>query len=283
MCGRWNFYLCSIEGNVASIFLNLALASVAPMESLRHVVIVRLKMLEPNPQGLTGSGEAETLGAIEEVLTEQLAPHVHLPDPDSADVDESAPEAIPEAILVGRVTCGGFRDIYFYAGDPSDWAERVSEIMIRYPAYQAEVMATNDPGWEAYLSFLFPSPRDLQGIFNRELCEQLEDHGDPLTAPREIDHWIRVSTEEAQARVIDAATKLGFEVRGVSLDEGDEDADEAPDGDDGEDPGPQIRIQLMRRDVPSYEAIDEITMPLFELAEEHGGEYDGWETSVEAV
>lgn len=283
MCGRWNFYLCSIEGNVASIFLNLALASVAPMEGLRHVVIVRMKMREPNPQGLSSSAEAETLSRIEETLTDALAPHVHLPDPDSAEPDGP----MPESILVGRVTCAGFRDIYFYTADPSTWAERVQEVLAsapeRFPPYEVEVLVSNDPGWEAYLSFLFPSPRDLQGIFNRELCEQLEEHGDPLTEPREIDHWIYVPDEAAQARVVAEAEKLGFVVRGISLEEPEEGADESGVDDDDEERGPQIRIQLARRDVPSFETIDGITMPLFELAEQNGGEYDGWETSVEAA
>lgn len=278
MCGHWNFYLCSIENNVASIFLNLSLASVAPMEGLRQLVIVRLRMLEPNSQGLTSSAEAETLNGIEETLADALAPHVHLPDPDAPTEGD---EPSPEAILVGRVTCAGYRDIYFYAVDPTSWAERVPAIMARFPAYQADVLVTNDPGWEAYLSFLFPEPRDLQGIFNRELCEQLEENGDPLTEPREIEHWLSVPSEEAKTQVIAEAEKLGFAVRSVVVEEAGE-ADAVSDVGE-EEQGPQIRIQLVRRDVPSFEGIDEITMPLFDLAEQFGGEYDGWETSVEAA
>jgi hypothetical protein len=39
---------------------------------------------------------------------------------------------------------------------------------------------------------------------------------------------------------------------------------------------------VWRVDVPAYSNIDEITLPLFEAAERYGGEYDGWESPVEA-
>jgi regulator of RNase E activity RraB len=37
---------------------------------------------------------------------------------------------------------------------------------------------------------------------------------------------------------------------------------------------------MWRTDVPTFDAIDEITGPLFNLAQKHGGEYDGWESIV---
>ena len=34
-------------------------------------------------------------------------------------------------------------------------------------------------------------------------------------------------------------------------------------------------------DIPSYESIDGVTLPLSEAASRHGGHYDGWECPVE--
>jgi hypothetical protein len=44
--------------------------------------------------------------------------------------------------------------------------------------------------------------------------------------------------------------------------------------------GDQYGVRLYRVDVPARDSIDDITAPLFQLAAELGGEYDGWETQV---
>jgi regulator of RNase E activity RraB len=39
-------------------------------------------------------------------------------------------------------------------------------------------------------------------------------------------------------------------------------------------------VRFFRIDTPFYTEIDEITLRLIALCEEHGAAYDGWETSV---
>jgi regulator of RNase E activity RraB len=292
MCGHWNDYLCTIEDHVALILVNLALADVAPMEGLRRLVTVRIPMRVRTPDGMTSDTEAETLDALESAITEALAPHVHLTDPDSPDAD--APDV--EAILVGRVICNGMRDLYFYTIDGRDWDERIAPLLEPFPGYELDIILADDPGWEAYLSFLFPSPRDLHGIFNREQCEQLEELGDPLTASRTIEHWMVLPTEQARDMALAEVTKLGYEVRGVTVEESEEDeldiefgeltgAGKTGAGDESASASGArtfFRVHLAHSDVPRIDRIEAITGPLFDLAERLGGEYDGWQTSVES-
>jgi regulator of RNase E activity RraB len=290
MCGHWNDYLCTIEDHVALILVNLALADVAPMEGLRRLVTVRIPMRTRTADGLTSDAEAETLDALESALTESLAPHVHLTDPDSPDAD--APEI--HAILVGRVICNGMRDLYFYATDGRDWDERIAQLLEPFPGYELDIILADDPGWEAYLSFLFPSPRDLQGIFNREQCEQLEELGDPLTQARTIEHWISLPSERARDSAITEVTRLGYEVRGVTVEESEDEEFDCVTrgGESGQDAHRDadaaggvhtfFRVHLAHIDVPRIDRIEAITAPLFDLAERLGGEYDGWQTSVES-
>ena len=39
-------------------------------------------------------------------------------------------------------------------------------------------------------------------------------------------------------------------------------------------------VQIYRSDVPAFAAISSVTIPLYRLARELGGEYDGWETEA---
>lgn len=117
-----------------------------------------------------------------------------------------------------------------------------------------------------FLSGLFSSSkRAKQRRGNQEVCQNLESHGDELTAPRQIDHWIYFQTSSNRTTFIEEAQKLGFDVGGYLEDQ----SDSMPYG-----------VRVTRIDVPSYDAIDDVTLPLFDLAQSLDGNYDGWETSV---
>lgn len=92
-----------------------------------------------------------------------------------------------------------------------------------------------------------------------------EDHGDKLELAREIDHWAYFPSASSRDAYVTDAIQLGFALRIAT-------SAEAQDEKHG--------AQLWRADVPSYKIIDDITMPLFNLAAKHGGEYDGWECAV---
>ena len=136
------------------------------------------------------------------------------------------------------------------------------------PGYRFSLGSQADPGWTHYLSVLYPTDEERQRIENRKVLESLERHGDPLTKRRRIDHWMYFERESDVEFVVRALTPLGFEV-----------AERAPD--QAGDERSRIMLQVHREDLPDYRSIDDVTMPLFRLARDHGGEYDGWETSVE--
>ena len=137
--------------------------------------------------------------------------------------------------------------------------------MQAYPAYDYDADTRPDAEWSTYLGYLAPGEEDRQRIENRRVCEALEDGGDALTAPREIDHWAYFADATQRDAFVAAARDLGFALRAAI----------EPDT-DLPDPG----AQLWRVDVPAYETIDDVTLPLFHLAARHGGTYDGWECEV---
>src|SRR5690606_18463753 len=91
----WDFYLCRVDGDPASIFVDLGLARDAPVNDRPHMAYVRVYMQSPRPDGLSSQEEFDALVRLENSLTSAL----------SAD---------NATIYVGRNTSGGCRDFYFY-------------------------------------------------------------------------------------------------------------------------------------------------------------------------
>jgi hypothetical protein len=109
------------------------------------------------------------------------------------------------------------------------------------------------------------SDRELQKAASRDLCERLAARGDARTIVREIDHWAYFPTPESRASFVEAGIRAGFRLRGTS----------EPTG-----PWQGFGAQLYHRDVPIDEAMEQVTLLLYDLAEESGGDYDGWETLI---
>jgi hypothetical protein len=86
-----------------------------------------------------------------------------------------------------------------------------------------------------------------------------------LTQAREIGHCAYFSTEQARSTFVARAAELGYQLKQVAdLDKSDR----------------RYRVELSRVDIPSLKSIDGITLPLYTLARELGGDYDGWGTVV---
>jgi len=242
MADNWDFFLCRVDNKPASIMVNLGLVDEAPIERLPYMAYVEVRMKAPDPHGFSTQEESTTLASIEDSLAGTFS-------------DERT------AMYVGRNTSDGSRDFYFYVADPTGWDDRVRQAMQSFQAYDFASGVRNEPNWQTYFEFLYPSEVDRQCIENRRVCQTLEQNGDALTQERELDHFAQFPDAASRSGFIDEALKLGFAVRSTT-------DPKAPD--DG------FGIHLVRADVPSYANIDDITVPLFGLAKEFGGSYDGW-------
>jgi hypothetical protein len=201
-------------------------------------------MQSPREDGLSSQAEFETLSSLENAL-ETL----------QSDTD---------ATYIGRCTSDGCRDLYFYARTEERWDERVTAIMKAFPDYEFECGTRSDPEWTTYFNFLYPSAEDRERIENRRTCEVLEKNGDSLDKERPIDHWAYFADSGSRREFIEEAQALGYAVAElIALDHQN-----------------RYGARLSSVGCPSFELIDELTLPLFRLARAHGGEYDGWETQV---
>ena len=256
MSENWDFYLARVDDQPASFYVDLGIAEEAPLGTHTHMSYVRLIMNSPRPDGLSSDEEFDLLIAIEDHLEKELT-------------------GDGSAVYVGRNTSDGCRDLYFYSSAPSEWKDRVNVAMQSFSTYRFDADTREDIEWQSYFGFLYPSGSALREILdrrdedqrnqNRLVVKALEERGDPLTVSREIDHWAYFTKEHSRSDFIDGAQKLGFQVRHTSkLDEGQH----------------RFGVQLFRVDAPSYAGIDDVTLPLFRLANDLSGKYDGWETPV---
>lgn len=247
MTDNWDFYALRVDDEPASIFVDLGVQSNAPVPSLAHMCYVSLRMNAPRADGLSSSEEFDKLVEIEDALEKRLCGN--------------------EVGYVGRNTSSGCRDFYFYTSKPEDWQSKVADVLSAFEDYKYETDTREDTEWSTYFNFLLPGEIDCQRIGNRRTCESLERHGDKLVAEREIDHWSYFPSPAAVDAYLAEIEGSGFQLRGRPV---------------SEKGTLRYGAQVWRVDVPSYNAIDEITLPLFEASARHGGEYDGWECPAEA-
>jgi hypothetical protein len=239
----WDFYYCRVDDKPASIYLDLAAIEEAPKASLPCMAYIRLSMREPRPDGLSSQAEFGTLCALEDHLVATL---------------------INDGVqYLGRCTTNACRDFVFYIAHAQAWPTHVAASMQAFPDYSYEVGTREDPEWSTYTGYLYPGERDLQIIQNRRVCQLLEERGDALQAPREIDHWLSFASPQALANYVQAVAPQGFAVRSQASE-----PDEAG----------RYSLQLWRTDVPGYSAINEVALPLFDLARASEGVYEGWES-----
>ena len=108
-------------------------------------------------------------------------------------------------------------------------------------------------------------PADPNG--DRATLRQLEEAGADLAKSTHFIHYL-VFPDEQRARAGGQliAETLGYEVRGS--------APEKPKG--------EWLVMAEREQVPTLENIERMRQALTAVAEQHAGEYDGWEAAVES-
>ena len=246
MSDNWDFYFCTVENCPASIFVDLGLREFVPILELPDMVFLRLYMNHARTDGLSSDSEYDVLNAVEQNLEQAVA----------ADF---------LAVYVGRNTTAGFRDFAFYAKDGAACEQRLRRTMPLYPNYRFESGYRNDSSWDVYLNFLYPTRHAMQEIQNRKVYASLEQNGDTLTEIREIDHWAYFSDSAARQMFVRDCEKEGFSVRAFH---------------ESQESGDRFGVQVYRADRPRPEEFDSVTVMLVKFAEEHGGDYDGWETQA---
>jgi uncharacterized protein (TIGR01619 family) len=242
----WDFYLCKVNGVLASIALDLGLRMSIPDLSKPDLLWVWVYFQSPRPDGLSDSSEFDVLISIEEKLTETL-------------------ESRFNAILSGRITTDGRREFYYYGLHSDSFESAVAGALAHFSTYEFDSGSQEDPAWKQYLEVLYPSDENLQQIKNRSVLNVLEREGDTLEAPRDIWHWIYFRTNSDREAFWTVIQLLSYRLQSKP----DKAGDDFPFG-----------LCIVRFQSVKEDDIDEAVTELSRCAKEFRGDYDGWETKV---
>lgn len=250
MSDHWDFYFARVNDVESSLFVDLGVRKDVPVAERPWLLWIWVHMNSPQENGMSSSEEAPRLFALEDAFNAPLATSCG-------------------AELVGRITGDSRREFYYYGIGEQAFERTVREVLKEFPEYRFDFGAQHDPEWAQYLNVLYPSPRDLTGIKNRRVIDALAEHGDDAMLPRMIDHWAYFRTAESRAVFAERVTAQGFAITDQYLSDG-----------DGGDKAFPYALKFSRQDKPEWNAINDVTLALEELAEETAGDYDGWESPV---
>lgn len=242
---KWDAYIASYDDGPGSTTVRMDLKEIAPVKDYSFIIITGINY-EPDERGFP-------LNSMDDLY----------------QVDDSLFSILSskEIIHSGTFTHQGERLNYFYTKDTIGIRSILEEKYAlcfpdkKYPAIRIE----EDKNWEAYLDFLYPN-EDIQNYMgDQAVLEQLEKHGDDMTTPRQIDHWVYFKTAEEGKKFVAEIKTEGFKIVGVNkLEEG-----ELP-----------FQLQFFKESNIDLDSVYELTTHLRLLAKKYNGDYDGWETFI---
>lgn len=245
---QWSLYSSTVKDKDASFYIDLGLAEIAPVEEMRHFICVTLELNNPDDFGLCIPTEQRALVRIENKLVTSLMDDHNI-------------------IYVGRLTLDGKRSFYFYTSETTDIETTILESLAGFPGYDYDFEIKEDCEWDCYFGFVYPEFNELEWILERQMIEDLAKCNDNTTQGREVNHWIYFKSKKAREKFIAQVIAKGFNI---------ESADTIPQFDKKF----KYSLIISRVDDMESDVVDDLTISLWSLADEFGGRYDGWETSL---
>jgi hypothetical protein len=240
----WENYVVSLKGKPVSINVDLGLKKLAPMRDNPFVIMLRLKLNNPNADGMPQGGDLDQLVKLEDKLVEMLARQNGM-------------------LFAGRFTQRGLREFYFYGPDTLGYLKAINESMIEFPAFEFLCLAKNDQQWENYLTVLYPSGPDKLRIDSRRRLGEMARVGTLGAGSVDVFHYFIFSDQESRKKFLMAPLSSGTTL--ISM-------PSQADGQTG-----KYSLVLKKNEKPGYEWIENSLIPLFNGALKSGGSYQGWD------
>jgi hypothetical protein len=240
----WDAYVMEVKGKPVSILVDLGLAAQAPMKDRPFAVVLRTRLRQPGADGQPSLQEMTALDSLEEAVISRLSKAIG-------------------ALYAGRFTQRGIREFCFYALDSVGYSEALFAAFREFPHYEWLGKAVTDKDWSNYFDMLYPPPDQLDRMRYRRQSDQLRQEGDPLKAPRPIEHLLRFKNRTSREQFLRQSDMNGLTI--AALPDLPEDSDAYP-----------FTIRLREIAIPDYKYIEGRIIPLKMKAREFNGRYAGW-------
>jgi len=168
------------------------------------------------------------------------------------------------AKYVGGRVVDGWSELYFYALDSKGLDKIVSNILTP-SRYIYESHTVRDTKWDFHHKNLTPNELELAHIQSEKIIYLLEEEGDNLEVPREVEHYVAFDTPTQKEKFLENLNLDGFVLKDEIS------SDEFENG-----------IALLKEHSVTRDSLEKVVAELFELIKEYQGYYEGWSTTLVA-
>ena len=244
MTDAWGTFPARMGDHQAFISFNHGFAEIAKSDPRTSLLSVRVALADPTPEGLPGSDEFAGLAQVEDLL--------------------DAAVAAKNGVQVGRITVDGNQDFLFYVPFDEEAAAEIVDSLAERTTYALQYAYQDDPDKETYWRTLYPTDDDWQLMRDMRVLEALRRQGDVSEVSRRVMHWAYFPEPSDAHQFADWAESKGYLVESVAPTE------------DG-----KSAVRFAHQGTTALADITRHTLEINTEARALGGEYDGWETSVE--
>jgi len=163
---------------------------------------------------------------------------------------------------VGSRVVDGWNEFYFYASDSKE-LNSMSTAILKESGYVYESNVVKDNKWNLYETQLFPTELEQHNIQTAKIVFLLEEEGDNLSIPRDVEHYVSFETPTQKNRFINTLAIDGFTLK---------DELDSEDFEHG--------VALVKKHTVTYEEVSKVVAELFEEVKKEGGYYEGWSTTL---
>lgn len=244
MLDLWYTFPASMGDDQAWISFNQGYAEVAEADTRNNHFRVRVRFKKPNELGLPTNEEFPALSALDEKLDDAVT--------------------TLGGVYVGRIAVSGSRFFYFYTDKPEQEFQPIIDKVEKASGYDLTYLYKEDPEKKYYWNELYPTDDDWQVIEDLKVLRTLVEEGDKKDKKRPVSHWAYFKSKEAADKFAIWAKEQNY----TSIDV------------DNEKKG-EYSVNFTHVGTMHLTDITSHTITSNRKAKELGGEYDGWETSVE--
>ncbi|MBU2997801.1 DUF695 domain-containing protein [Cellulophaga baltica] len=246
---QWDTYMAAYEDDkVGSTTLRMDLFDSTPIKEFEYVLVTGLTYETSKENGFPENETFSLLHKVGDELVEIVKKET-------------------DFILVGSFMYNKERLEYFYIKEPKNIISKIEDFYKKnYPDYKYYLNVKEDKEWTYYRDFLYPNEDTQNYMADQSVLQNLADAGDKLTKARRVDHWLYFSKESEMNQCENELIKSNFTVQNAGI---------------NKETNLPFELQIWRIDYVDIDSIYPITSNLRIIAQKYGGEYDGWETSVE--
>jgi hypothetical protein len=164
---------------------------------------------------------------------------------------------------VGNRVVGDWSEIYFYSNSSKN-LDAITTKILKPIGYIYESNVAKDKDWNFFDHNIFPTDLELSLIQSEKIVELLEDEGDNISTPREVEHYASFDTSSQKDRFVNKALDAGFKFKDEISSE------EFEHG-----------VALTKQHCLTKEELKKVITLFLTLIKEEHGEYELWSTVIQ--